>query len=134
MTRINVVEVKELCNKHLMAEYREMPRLVKNLNTSLNRKGKPFCKSEISPEYILGPGHVKFFFDKFEYLHKRHIKITEELLDRGYNLSNTDSSIFATVDKKWYNDYIPTNKAIKLNKQRIKQRMPKFPKWRVSKK
>ena len=49
----------------------------------------------------------------------------------GYNLSNTDSSIFATVDKKWYNDYTPTSCAMELNRQRILDRMPKEPKWKV---
>lgn len=134
MTRINVVPVQELCNQHLMAEYREMPRLVANLHSALNRKSKPFDMSEISPEYLLGPGHVKFFFDKFKYLHLRHIQITDELLRRGYTLSNTDSSIFQTVDSKWYKDYTPTAKALELNRARIKERIPAEPKWTVSKK
>ena len=60
MTRINVVPVKELTNKHLVAEYREIMRLPKNLNTSLNRKGKPFNMNEIPEDYVLGSGHVKF--------------------------------------------------------------------------
>jgi hypothetical protein len=29
MTRINVVPVQELTNKHLMAEYRELPRAMR---------------------------------------------------------------------------------------------------------
>ena len=129
MTRINVVPVQELCNKHLFAEWREMPRLVTNLNQSLNRKSKPFSVSEISPEYILGKGHVKFFFDKFKYLHNRHIELTNELIRRGYNLSISDSSLFASVEPQWYNDYIPTNEALELNRERIKDRLPANPKW-----
>lgn len=125
MTRINVVPVKELTNKHLFAEWREMPRLVKNLDKSLNRKSGQFCISEIPPEYVLGKGHVKFFYDKFEFLHKRHIELTNELLNRGYNLGNLDSAIFKTVDKEWYGDYIPTEEAMKLNRERIKIRLTK---------
>jgi len=124
MTRINLLPVKELCNKHLMAEFHEMPRLVKNLHTSLNRKA-PFDVREIPSEYVLGKGHVKFFFNKFEYLHKRHTEITKELLLRGYRLTNIDSSIFASVDKMWYNDYTPTEKAIELNRQRVLERLPR---------
>lgn len=116
-----------------MAEYREMPRLVSNLHSALNRKSKPFDISEIPPEYLLGPGHVKFFFDKFKYLHLRHIQITNELLRRGYTLSNTDSSIFQTIDSKRYNDYTPTYEALKLNRDRIRNRMPSNPKWVTSK-
>jgi len=101
-----------------------MPRLVKNLHNSLNRK-IPFNLNEIPSEYVLGKGHVKFFFDKFEFLHKRHIEITKELLLRGYKLNYTDSSIFASVDKKWYNDYVPTEKEIETNRRRVIERMPK---------
>lgn len=123
MTRINVVPVTELTNKHLFAEWREMPRLVANLNKSLSRKSKPFSTSEIPVEYKLGSGHVKFFYDKFKYLHNRHKELTTELLKRGYNLSHTDSSIFSTVDKTWYNDYVPTKEAMELNRARIKDRL-----------
>lgn len=125
MTRINVVPVTELTNKHLFAEWREMPRLVANLKASLSRKGKPFQLTEIPPEYKLGAGHVKFFFDKFEYLHERHKQLTQELLKRGYNLSHTDSSIFSQVEKKWYGNYVPTSEAIELNRERIAERLNK---------
>ena len=130
MTRINCVPVKELCNQHLMAEHREMPRLVGNLTASLNR-AKPFCLSEIPSQYKLGAGHVKFFYDKFAYLHKRHIEITKELLRRGYNLTQTNSDIFATVASNWYNDWKPTELDMELNRQRISDRMPKNAKWAV---
>lgn len=130
MTRINVVPVHELCNKHLFAEWREMPRVVSSLNKSLNRKSKSFDMSEIPPEYVLGKGHVKFFFDKMEYLHNRHIELTKELLNRGYKLSTTDSSIFSTVDKKWYNNYTPKSNDLIINRERIKIRLPKTPIWR----
>ncbi len=130
MTRVNVVPPKELCNQHLMAEYREMPRLLKNLKSSLNRKSSRFSMSEISNEYILGAGHVKFFFDKFQFLYIRHKSITEELLVRNYNLSMPNlSDVFLQVDKKWFNNYEPSPEALCLNRERIKIRMPKNPMW-----
>jgi deoxyribonuclease (pyrimidine dimer) len=128
MTRINIVPVKELCNKHLFAEYREMPRLVKNLHQSLNRK-TAFSMSEIPSEYVLGKGHVKFFFNKFKFLHERHKKITLELLKRGYKLSKIDSDIFTSVEQKWYNDYVPDEKALEINRKRILDRLPNNPKY-----
>jgi hypothetical protein len=132
MTRVNVVPPKELCNQHLMAEYREMPRLLKNLKSSLNRKSSPFSMSEISNEYILGSGHVKFFFDKFQFLYIRHKIITKELLLRNYNLSMPNlSDVFLEVDKKWFNNYEPDANALRLNRERIKIRMPKNPIYSV---
>lgn len=132
MTRVNVVDPRSLCNKHLLAEWREMPRVVSSLNKSLNRKSKPFSTAEIKSSYTLGAGHVKFFFNKFKYLHRRHKQLTSELLSRGFSLSTTDSNIFSTVDKTWYNDWTPTQKDIDLNVQRILQRMPNNPKYTLS--
>jgi deoxyribonuclease (pyrimidine dimer) len=127
MTRINIVPVKELCNQHLFAEWREMPRLVSNLEKSLNRK-VPFKNTEIPPEYVLGKGHVKFFYDKFEFLYKRHKQLTEALLEKGYDI-RADSDIFKTVDKKWFNDWKPSTKEMELNRKRITDRMPKDARW-----
>jgi|TARA_R110000850_G_scaffold219442_1_gene344955 deoxyribonuclease (pyrimidine dimer) len=128
MTRINIVPVHELCNQHLFAEWREMPRLVGNLEKSLSRK-LPFKDTEISPEYVLGKGHVKFFYDKFEFLYKRHKKLTEVLIDKGYDIRG-DSDIFKTVNKKWFNDWNPSVEEMDLNRKRIMDRMPKNAKWK----
>lgn len=121
MTRINVVPVEELSRQHLIAEYREITRLPGNLLDSLNRKTKPFNFSEIPPEYILGKGHVKFFYDKMFFLEKRFDALVQEMINRGYSPNYKDSSIFRVGDR-FYNDYTPTDNALFLNRQRIKER------------
>lgn len=50
MTRINVVPVFELSDQHLMAEYRELPRVIKQ---KINTTDAPRL-------YKLGLGHVKW--------------------------------------------------------------------------
>jgi deoxyribonuclease (pyrimidine dimer) len=122
MTRINLIEPKELSTKHLVAEYREITRLPKNLRQSLNRKTKPFSLEEIPKHYVLGKGHVKFFFDKMEFLKKRFESLVDEMLRRGYNPTYKDSSIF-NCDEEFMNDYIPTEEALKINKERINERL-----------
>lgn len=122
MTRINLVPVEELSTKHLVAEYREITRLPNNLSTSLNRKGKAFSINEIPPEYKLGSGHCKFFYDKMLFLEKRFKALVNEMLRRGYNPTYTDEKIFVPGDKRFYNDYTPTEQAIELNRIRIKER------------
>jgi deoxyribonuclease (pyrimidine dimer) len=122
MTRINVVPVQDLSVKHLVAEYREITRLPNNLRKSLDRKTKPFSMSEIPTQYTLGQGHVKFFYDKMTFLKNRYEQLVEEMLRRGYNPSFRDSSIFTQFPIQFNNDYQPTQEAILINQQRIKER------------
>ena len=122
MTRINVVDPKELSTKHLVAEYREIMRLPGNLNTSLNRKGKKFNLKEIPENYTLGTGHVKFFYNKMEFLEKRFKMLVQEMLNRNYKPNYTEMKTFAICDEQYYNDYIPTLEAIIINRQRIAER------------
>jgi len=122
MTRINIVPPSELTVKHLVAEYREITRLPKNLKKSLNRK-TPFLLSEIPFSYTLGTGHVKFFYNKMKFLEKRFEDLVEEMLSRGYNPNYRDSSIFKNCDDIFYNDYTPTPEALEINRQRIKERL-----------
>lgn len=122
MTRINVINPKELNTKHLVAEYREITRLPNNLKKSLNRKGKPFSMKEIPDQYVLGKGHVKFFFNKMKFLKKRFELLVKEMIRRGFNPKFRDSSIFIPENKIFFKDYKPDLKAINLNIKRIKER------------
>lgn len=123
MTRINCVPVQELCNKHLFAEWRELPRINKYIEKSLNSKNP----IEMPPEYVLGTGHVKFFYDKINYLLKRYEELTDELLERKYNIERRELKITGLA--WWFNDWQPTEKDMELNRQRIKDRLPANPKY-----
>ena len=124
MTRINCVPVQELCNKHLFAEWRELPRIKSYVSKSIN---KGLNVLDIPPHYVLGKGHVKFFYNKLSFLIKRYDELTKELLDRGYNIEK--SELIMEGLPNWFNDWVPTQEDIMLNRHRIKERMPKNPKW-----
>jgi hypothetical protein len=121
MTRINLIPPRNLSSKHLVAEYREIARVPQNLRKSLSRK-TPFSEAEIPPKYVLGKGHVKFFYDKMFFLADRFDAIVKEMLRRGYNPQYRDSSIFLQCDDKFKNNYEPDEEAIELNVKRIKER------------
>lgn len=123
MTRINVVPVEELCNQHLMAEHREMTRIPNMINS-----GKLQLEYRNAPvHYTLGAGHVKFFVDKLGFLKKRYGDLHQELLQRGYNVSY----IWPSTLPKYaiLGDYTPTAEALYVNRERIKERLPKNAKW-----
>lgn len=68
MTRINCVDPELLTDQHLFIEFREITR-VRNLARELKDYGN----------YVMGEGHVKFFYNKSVYLAKRLVDIQAEM-------------------------------------------------------
>jgi deoxyribonuclease (pyrimidine dimer) len=81
VTRINVVDVQDLTDSWLLAEFREITRLPDTYEKSLKAKNK----TQVPSSYTLGKGHVVFFHDKGEWLESRYNALYRELLSRGYN-------------------------------------------------
>lgn len=120
MTRINLISVSELYDQHLLSEHREIkriPNLIKQWKYNLNWQPKT---------YTLWTGHVKFFYDKLKFLQKRYLEIYNECLKRWFNIQNYSSN-FLWLDANLYNDYFPDEKAIEINRQRLKEKFkPNF--------
>ena len=114
MTRINCVPPSELTDKHLIAEYRELPRIF--------GLARPLLPTEHVPQYTLGKGHVKFFYDKLRFLEKRFSTIVEEMKQRGFtvNYPKPPASLLGT-----YGTWNPTEEALQLNRARIQERLNK---------
>ena len=123
MTRINVVPVQELHPKHLVAEYREIVRVFALVRKRVQAK-KPLADHPF--EYTLGTGHVKFFFDKLTYISNRYKELTQEMINRGYNPNPIPlETLHAGIPRLYFFDWEPTEEALRINRQRIKERMPK---------
>ena len=120
MTRVNVVPVQELCDQHLLAEHREIKRI-----PNLMLSGKLKDLGDIPEEYVLGKGHMKFFLDKMYFLYVRYSDIRDECLKRRFKVQWLWPNYYPPISQ----DYKPTEQALKLNRQRIKERMPKTPRW-----
>lgn len=120
MTRINLVPPEELCDQHLLAEWRELPRLALAAT-----KAAADCK--LPEVYVLGAGHMKFFYDKGIFLERRHRVLTAELKARGFKL--TEHPPFVMSRRFGYHDYEPTLEALELNRARIADRMPVKPRF-----
>ena len=76
MTRINAgIPPSELCDQHLLSEYRELPRV-----RSLALK----TTSEIPERFRLGKGHMLFFVNKGGWLRARWLDLRAELRERGF--------------------------------------------------
>lgn len=123
MTRINVVPPQELCDQHLLAEHRELTRIPNRvLSGKFSLEGQP-------SEYVLGKGHVKFFYDKVNYLWKRYMLLHNECWKRGFKPSLKWPKTANDLPNCYWQDYTPTPEALELNRQRITERMPAKPRF-----
>jgi deoxyribonuclease (pyrimidine dimer) len=116
MTRINAgIPPRQLSRQHLIAEHREIVRIPNTI-----KSGKANI-SGIPEQFTLGKGHVKFFYNKLRYLHKRYEQLYKECMKRGYNMTYFGKS-FEDLPPGLYHDYKPTKQAIALILERIKER------------
>ena len=123
MTRINVVDVSHLTNKHLVAEYKEITR---PFNKVLKRiKGGTIDQVKIPERYCLGKGHETFFFDKLMWLWDRYRSLYIEMIKRGFN---PDVDKYDEISRnfynelqgsKWWNGYTPLPDDYYLNMSRL---------------
>ena len=123
MTRINSgIPPKELVDKHLVAEYREIGRIGTLLENKII-KNLPF---NIPEKFCLGSGHMSFFLNKGKFIENRFEQIKLEMIKRGYQPNLSFRNSWAKCNRlDMYNDYQPTEDAIKQLKERIKIRTPK---------
>lgn len=120
MTRINCIPVDELTNKHLLAEYRELPRV-------FNLARLPKTNEHFPEHYTLGTGHVKFFYDKLHYCFTRQVALYNEMKKRGYKPNHDPAGLYLEHHQKvrLWGDWTPTPEAMEINRQRIKERLKK---------
>lgn len=124
MTRINCINVEELTDKHLVAEYRELPRVF-NLVRRAIKRGETPKDHYWGEEYLLGEGHVRFFYTRLLWLSWRHVYLVNETVKRGYNPEFYENLrvTFRDIPTEWWGDWEPTTKDRRINRQRIHDRL-----------
>ena len=129
MTRINIIPTEELADQHLVAEYREMfmvgsalQRSIKSPNWEKNKKTWP-------ETFTLNSGHVKFFYNKGEYLHKRYDELVSEMKRRGMKPDPTRVFKREQWPDELYLDWEPTETEQLIVRQRIQERIAVKPDW-----
>jgi deoxyribonuclease (pyrimidine dimer) len=83
----------------------------------------------ISLTYVLGAGHVRFFYNKGKFLENRYRILVEEMLYRGMK---PDPARLFPVDAfpiEFYNDWVPSEEEINISRHRIEERVAKKPSW-----
>lgn len=123
MTRINVVPPRELTRLHLVAEYRELPRIFGLVRAKQN-KGITPQHLKIPSEYTLGTGHMLFFYNKCYFLLHRQQALINEMISRGFTPKFTQTTdLVAGLEDHWLGHWEPTEAAMLLNRRRITERL-----------
>lgn len=122
MTRINLIPPSELSGPHLVAEYRELPRVF-SLAHKASLSVKPWTDRQ-PREYTLGTGHVLFFYDKLGFLADRHKELVEEMLHRGYKpaMQGCLRDQWQDMPRAYWKGYMVTEEALAVNRARIAER------------
>ena len=123
MTRINLLPPSQLADQHLIAEWRELPRVFGLVKNKL-AEGKlilPWVK------YTMGTGHVRFFYDKLLFLQKRHQDLVKEAQKRGFKLSKTEKISLHAFPKVYCQDFIPSEADLAISQQRIQEKLKEKP-------
>ena len=129
MTRINIVPTEELSDQHLVAEYRELFMVGSALARTLKSPNRDKSLSSIPEKFTLNTGHVKFFYNKGEYLHKRYIALQEEMKARGMNPDPDRVFKREQWPDELYNDWTPSDQELAIVRQRIQERIEAKPDW-----
>lgn len=116
MTRINCgIPPAELSSKHLIAEHREIKRIpncIKHGRFNLNNQ---------PAQFTLGTGHVKFFYNKLQYLKDRYEQLYEECKKRGFNVTYFGGS-WDGIPNQYMGNYTPTAQDAELIRMRIREK------------
>lgn len=120
MTRINVgIDPSELCDQHLVAEYRELPRL-----WGFESDSNP------PPQFKLGKGHVPWCAQYQGMLADRYLALVGEMRRRGFHVSYPDPPPGAVNGRRPKAHEIEAAREIVL--QRLKEKletMKRPPRW-----
>lgn len=126
MTRINCIPPCELADKHLVAEYRELPRLYALVEKAVARGELP--DDERNPEaYTMGQGHVRFFYSRLGYITTRYSALISEMIRRGFSPQHRSAPLalkyIELIPANWWRDWEPTPEAMETNRARIQERL-----------
>ncbi|HJL92464.1 MAG TPA: pyrimidine dimer DNA glycosylase/endonuclease V [Woeseiaceae bacterium] len=129
MTRINLVDPVELSNQHLIAEYREIFMVGSALQRSIKSKNWENVKSNLPSKFTLNTGHVKFFYNKGKYLHKRYKLLVKEMKRREMRPDPDRKFRKSQFPRDFYKDWSPDPKDLEVIRRRILEKINQKPDW-----
>jgi deoxyribonuclease (pyrimidine dimer) len=97
------------------------------LRRSLKTKTSSDILKSIPTKFTLNTGHVKFFYNKMAFLHRRFDRLALEMERRGYRPNWARNKAFNGFDSIWYGDWESTPESDILVLERIRLRIAQKP-------
>ena len=85
--------------------------------------------SSIPEKFTLNTGHVKFFYNKGKYLHKRYLELIDEMKRRGMNPDPERKFKREQWPDELYLDWDPSWEEQLIVRQRLEERIAQKPDW-----
>lgn len=128
MTRINLVDPRELDPRHLVAEYRELPRIFALIRADDAHRATGRATPDPGPEYVLGPGHVRFFYNKAPWLLERQKALVAEMLACGMKPQFlATSNLLEGIDKtRQCHNWSPNEIEVGRNRARLSESLARM--------
>lgn len=127
MTRINLIHPKFLTDQHLIAEKKEINQLAGQLQKSINSINFNF--DSLPNEFVLGTGHVRFFYKNGKFIEDRYKSVTDECIFRGFDAKYNFNDVWSRLGSQFRHDFVPEAKHIAISKQRILDRINSKPNY-----
>lgn len=123
--RINIIDPELLTDQHLLAEYNELNMVAQSFRRSiLFKRGK----DNLPKRFSLNSGHVKFFYDKGEYLYRRFYSLKGELKKRNFRVK-MDFKNYWLSKPEFFNDWKPNLQDFRIISERIENKIKLKPLW-----
>ena len=123
MTRVNVIPVSELSDQHLIAEYHELPRAIKQ---KIDISNAPRC-------FVFGAGHMRWARAHWKFTCDRFYEICGEMKYRGFRVNFAPESLREYLGTcPTGGEYVVTDADIEKNRERIREKYnkkPEFYRW-----
>lgn len=122
MTRINLVPAVILTDDHLRGEYKEITRVFTAVRKAV-AAGKTPADFDIPPRFVLGKGHVTFFYNKISWLRGRYSLLNTGMRGRGFDV---DLDLFNEIQRSadqipnvWSTPWVPRPEDVYLSMARL---------------
>ena len=114
---------EELCDAHLLAELRELPRIRSLMLKRIEKYGHtPFPLGPVPAAPTLGKGHVSFFLPYGKWLKSRYLTLQAEAAYRGFKSGLAWREVPEQCQHEDLNMYLEWN-ATPILRERINERL-----------